>query len=106
MGDKVDGHWLMIFAGEQRNMLNERSISIILIKAYMLDQEPLESGIIGVSRKAMEYMVMPLYKLSNNLRLFEDDGTSVNGFGSGRHDQMVLSVFAIFTWLNDLSARL
>ena len=38
--------------------------------------------------------MVTLYKFSNNLRLFEDDGTTVNGFGSGRHDQIVLSVFA------------
>lgn len=63
-------------------------------KAYVLDQEPLESGIIGVSRKALEYMVMPLYEYSKNLRLFEDDGTCPKGFGFGRHDQTVLSIFA------------
>jgi hypothetical protein len=63
-------------------------------RKYVLDQEPLLSGTIGVSHKAMEYLVMPLYNFTHNLRLFEDDGSTPNGFGTGRHDQTVLSIFA------------
>lgn len=69
-------------------------------RRYVLDQEPLLSGTIGVSRKAMEYLVMPLYDLTYDLRLFEDDGSAPNGFGTGRHDQTVLSIFA---YLNGLT---
>jgi glycosyltransferase involved in cell wall biosynthesis len=63
-------------------------------KSYILHKEPLLSGTIGVSRKALEYLVNPLYAYTMHLRLFEDDGTTPNGFGTGRHDQTVLSVFA------------
>jgi glycosyltransferase involved in cell wall biosynthesis len=63
-------------------------------RRWVLDQEPLLSGTLGVSRKALEYLVQPLYELSSNLPLFEDDGTSPNGFGTGRHDQTVLSTYA------------
>lgn len=66
----------------------------LIEKKWILDQEPLLSGTIGVSRKAMDYLVKPLYEFSKNLRLFEDDGTAPNGFGTGRHDQTILSVFA------------
>ncbi len=63
-------------------------------RAYVLEKEPLLSGTIGVSRKAVDYLVGPLYSLTNNLRLFEDDGTTPHGFGTGRHDQAILSIFA------------
>lgn len=63
-------------------------------RQWILDQEPLLSGTLGVSRKAFEYLVKPLYEYTKNLKLFEDDGTTPNGFGTGRHDQTVLSIFA------------
>lgn len=69
-------------------------------KKWILDQEPLLSGTIGVSRKCLNYFVKPLYELSRNLRIFEDDGTTPNGFGTGRHDLIVLSIFA---YLNGLT---
>lgn len=68
-------------------------------KKWILDQEPLLSGTIGVSRKALDYFVQPLYELSRHLRLFEDDGTTQNGFGTGRHDQTVLSIYAYMNGL-------
>lgn len=68
-------------------------------KKWILDQEPLLSGTIGVSRKAMDYFVKPLYELSRHLRLFEDDGSTPNGFGTGRHDQTVLSIYAYMNGL-------
>lgn len=62
--------------------------------SWILSQEPLLSGTIGLSRKALDYLVKPLYNFSRNLKLFEDDGSAKNGFGSARHDQTVLSIFA------------
>lgn len=61
---------------------------------WILNKEPLLSGTLGISRKAMDYLVKPLYEHSRHLRLFEDDGTTENGFGTGRHDQTILSIFA------------
>jgi glycosyltransferase involved in cell wall biosynthesis len=63
-------------------------------RRWILDQEPILSGTLGMSRKAMDYLVKPLYEFSRHLRLFEDDGTTPNGFGTGRHDQIILSVYA------------
>ncbi len=63
-------------------------------RKWILDKEPLLSGTLGVSRKALDYLVDPLYKFSYHLRLFEDDGTTENGFGTARHDQTILSIFA------------
>jgi GT2 family glycosyltransferase len=63
-------------------------------RQWILQQEPLVSGVIGVSRKALDYLVLPLYNFARHLRLFEDDGTTPNGFGTGRHDQTILSIYA------------
>lgn len=63
-------------------------------KTYILDKEPLLSGVIGVSRKANDYLVAPLYECTKDLHLFEDDGTTVHGFGTGRSEQTVLSIFS------------
>ena len=71
-----------------------------LKKKWILDREPLLSGTLGVSRKCIDYLIKPLNQFVLNLRLFEDDGTTENGFGTGRHDQTVLSVFA---YLNGLT---
>ena len=69
-------------------------------KKWILDQEPLLSGLIGISRKALKYLVEPLCKYAENLKLFEDHGTAPNGFGTARHDQTILSIFFLFKWFN------
>lgn len=51
-------------------------------------------NIIGASRKAYKQLVRPFYEMVKNIRLFEDDGTTPNGFGTGRHDQTLLSIHA------------
>jgi glycosyltransferase involved in cell wall biosynthesis len=61
---------------------------------YLLDKEPLLSGVIGFSRQAVDYLVDPLYTYTNDLKLFEDDGTASQGFGSARAEETVLSIFA------------
>jgi GT2 family glycosyltransferase len=94
MGDKVDNKLAHDIRWGATQHVKEAFNLEAPIRSYILAKEPIESGIIGVSRKAMEYMVMPLYEFSKNLSLFADDGTSPNGFGAGRHDQTVLSVFA------------
>lgn len=63
-------------------------------KNWILNQEQLLSGTFGVSRKALDCLVRPLYEFSKDLKLFEDDGSAPQGFGTGRHDQVVLSTFA------------
>jgi glycosyltransferase involved in cell wall biosynthesis len=63
-------------------------------KTYVLDKEPVMSGVIGFSREAGDYLIDPLYNYAKNLKLFEDDGTASQGFGSARADETVLSIFA------------
>lgn len=71
-----------------------------LEKKWVLQQEPLLSGTIGISRKALDYLLKPLNEYVNNIELFVDDGTCPNGFGTGRHDQTLLSIYA---YLNGLT---
>jgi len=63
-------------------------------KVHVLDKEPVLSGVIGFSRQAVDYLIDPLYNYAKNLKLFEDDGTASQGFGSARAEETVLSIFA------------
>lgn len=61
---------------------------------WVLDQEFIDAGILGVSQKAIDEFIMPLYNLSYDLTYYQDDGTTPDGFGTGRHDQTLLSIMA------------
>lgn len=63
-------------------------------RKWILAQEPVLSNTIGASRKALDYLVKPLRNFVDDLRLFVDDGTTPMGFGTGRHDLTLLSIFA------------
>ena len=52
------------------------------------------AGIIGLSQKYYASLVLPMYELTKNLRYFVDDGTTPDGFGTGRYEQTILSIYA------------
>lgn len=54
----------------------------------------IDAGFQGISREVYSNYVKPMYELSADLTLFEDDGSSPLGFGAGRHDQTLFSIFA------------
>lgn len=54
----------------------------------------IDAGFQGISRDIYNNYVMPTYRLASDITLFEDDGSSKLGFGSGRHDQTLFSVYA------------
>lgn len=58
-------------------------------QAYMID-----AGFQGVSREIKDSYVIPVYKLASDLTLFADDGSARLGYGAGRHDQPLFSIFA------------
>lgn len=80
-----------------------------LNNSHILDKEPVLSGVIGASRKAMPYLVTPLYETTKHMRLFEDDGTASQGFGSARSEETVLSIFAylhgLTVWAQDYTQK-
>jgi len=58
------------------------------------DTPMIDAGFQGVSRKIYENYVLPVYRLASDLALFQDDGSAKLGFGAGRHDQPLFSIFA------------
>lgn len=48
----------------------------------------------GLTHTVYNNYVMPMYELTKTFRSFVDDGTTPEGFGTGRHDQTLFSVIA------------
>lgn len=63
-------------------------------RKWILDQESVMGGVIGVSREGQSFFLDDLYELSKDLRNFADDGTASKGWGSARHDQVLMSILA------------
>jgi hypothetical protein len=56
---------------------------------YMID-----AGMQGLSRAIYTDYVIPNYNASYDLNLFKDDGSARIGYGEGRHDQTIFSIYA------------
>ena len=70
-----------------------------IIHKFNLDQPILnelgiDAGFMGVSRRVYNTFVKPVYELSFDINNFIDDGTCPGGYGMGRHDQTLFSIFA------------
>lgn len=63
---------------------------------WILDQEVTMGGIIGACRQSSFYneFVLPIYQMTFDIKNFQDDGTTPNGFGTGRHDQPIYSALS------------
>lgn len=77
-------------------------VQTCLTKILAPDSFKISAGLQGLSRDPKVYnnYVIPMYQHARELDLFADDGTSKNGFGSGRHDQ---PLFSIYAYLNNLT---
>lgn len=64
------------------------------------DTSMIDAGFQGLSRDVLAAYVMPMYQNSKNLDLFADDGSSKKGFGEGRHDQTLFSIYANLNKMN------
>jgi hypothetical protein len=74
-----------------------------LAKVLAPDSFKISAGLQGLSRDhkiAYYNYLLPMHQHAHDLALFADDGTSKNGFGSGRHDQ---PLFSIYAYLNNLA---
>lgn len=60
-----------------------------------LKQQSISSGVQGITKALQEAYVKPIYECSKKIELFEDDGSSTKGFGWGRHDQVISSIFVL-----------
>ncbi len=61
---------------------------------WILEENGISGGLQGLSRKMFDSYVEPIYKLTNDISNFEDDGSAPWGFGGARHDQALFSIFA------------
>ncbi|HLB40401.1 MAG TPA: hypothetical protein VJJ83_01300, partial [Candidatus Babeliales bacterium] len=61
------------------------------------DSFKISAGLQGVSRQIYQTYVLPMYQLAHDLSYFADDGSSRYGFGTGRHDQ---PLFSMYVYLN------
>lgn len=64
------------------------------VNQWILEQEFVMGGIIGVNKLGRNYFLNELCEMSKDLRFYQDDGSTPNGFGTGRQDQTLLSVLA------------
>ncbi|MDR3646003.1 MAG: putative sugar O-methyltransferase [Candidatus Babeliales bacterium] len=71
-------------------------------KNWILSQEPINASLMGASRKSINEFIMPLYDLSKDLKNYEDDGTTPEGFGTARHDQSLLTILGYLNGLKIL----
>lgn len=62
---------------------------IILDKDTMM----IAGGVQGISHKIRESYILPIYNLASDLSFFADDGSAKMGFGAGRHDQTLFSIY-------------
>lgn len=72
-------------------------------KKWILSQEPINASLIGISRKSINDFIMPLYDMTRDLRNYEDDGTTPEGFGTARHDQSLLTILGYLKGLKILT---
>lgn len=63
-------------------------------KQWILEQEFVMGNFMGISRKGSVYFLNDLYEWTKDLRYYADDGTAAEGWGSARHDQLLLSILA------------
>ena len=63
-------------------------------QSWILDSFGLSAGFMGVSREVYDTLILPMYQLTKDLYLFEDNGTCPKGFGWARHDQALFSIHA------------
>lgn len=63
-------------------------------RQWILQMPSMYAAVQGMSRAMLSSYVMPMYELTKDLRNFQDDGSSMYGFGWARHDQVLYSIKA------------
>ncbi len=68
---------------------SDEQLRILSPNCYMV-----VSGVQGVSRDIYQSYLEPIYRCSFDLSNYMDDGSAKLGFGQGRHDQVLFSIYA------------
>lgn len=63
----------------------------------------IDAGLQGFSSAVYQNYIMPVYNLTYDLSLFADDGSAKLGFGAGRHDQTIFSMYVYLAKLKTLA---
>lgn len=63
---------------------------------WILEQETVMGNVIGVKKESIFYdkFFMQMYEFTKDLKNFADDGTTSCGLGTGRHDQILLTILS------------
>lgn len=59
---------------------------------WILEAEAIMAGVLGFSRQALDYLVLPWYELTFDMRNFVDDGSAPDGYGTVRPEQTLLGI--------------
>jgi len=93
IGDQKDGNgrWLHPVrwgaTSRQKALFNLDSPE----RQWILDEEIVMGGVIGVAREGQSFFLSDLYEWTKDLANYADDGSAPNGWGAGRHDQILIS---------------
>jgi hypothetical protein len=68
-------------------------------KSWILNKPFAMAGVVGFSYKVSDCLINPLYECTKDLSWFIDNGSTPDGYGSGRYEQTLLSIFAYLAGL-------
>ena len=106
---KQNGYFLI---GSHHHSIEERVTSPVIEKIILKFPKKLQekvlkkdayitgAGIQGISQKLYKNYILPVYKLAGDLSVFADDGSAKLGFGAGRHDLILFSIYSFVENLN------
>jgi hypothetical protein len=96
-----NGYFFVAAVHNIRDWITRRTIDYFKLESpennYILNPAltSISANIIGINKKYYDSLIMPMYNhVKKDFYLFEDDGTSTQGFGKHRHDQTLFSVYA------------
>ncbi len=104
---KIVGYFLCTTDSSNRSL--KWGTTKTIIKRLNLDNEELHwiltkqfamAGVVGFSYKVVECLINPLFECSKDLTWFIDDGSTPDGYGTGRYEQTLLSLFAHLSGLS------
>ncbi len=94
------------FAWSIKNIVTRHVIDTLQLehpeRSGILDESHyhLEAGHMGLTRKYYHSFVLPMYEHTKDIKMFADDGSALWGFGAGRADQTLYSIYA---YLNNMT---
>ena len=76
-------------------MINKYPIEKLKVSKTELETAGFSASFIGLTKKWIDSFALPVRQCCDDIELFRDDGSAFGGVIWGRHDQALLSLFAI-----------